>query len=331
MRSIDFLSPSPKVFIFQNKANHTSWGGFFFLIYMIIMLVISFIYIFEHFSNEAYQIQYALIDNFYSSDKSQYIKDDEYYYPNLNFSFEIFEKIGTELNSLNESFLLYDMASNEFIDRNFSIMEKNVTKFEIGIVYDCYKNNCWEHLEEDKTFLIDMRYKGFTLDHQRDSKPIYIDNDNDNCIRFRFKFSFGQTLFRELNWNIIKYKKEESILLSFKKFFCGEKDEDVGGFIDYYDSYNVSGSLNFEKNNKTYRVLSVLDLDEIGQKITIYKRKKNTLLDVAAKIGALFSTFNFVFAKCFEYYSNSFDNYKIVENILTKQKKIIMKRIKIKI
>ena len=39
-------------------------------------------------------------------------------------------------------------------------------------------------------------------------------------------------------------------------------------------------------------------------------------MDIIAKIGALFSTFNTVFGFIFKFYSKNFDNYKIVDQIL---------------
>jgi len=47
-----------------------------------------------------------------------------------------------------------------------------------------------------------------------------------------------------------------------------------------------------------------------------YKRKKIGILDLLLKLGALYSTFYTCFIVCLRYYSNNFNNYKIIENIV---------------
>ena len=45
MHSLDFLSESPKYFIFQKGANKTNLGGVLFLMYILIIMSISFVYL----------------------------------------------------------------------------------------------------------------------------------------------------------------------------------------------------------------------------------------------------------------------------------------------
>ena len=45
MRKIDFLSEYPRFFIFEQEVNKTNFGGILFLLYAIIMLIISISYI----------------------------------------------------------------------------------------------------------------------------------------------------------------------------------------------------------------------------------------------------------------------------------------------
>ena len=53
----------------------------------------------------------------------------------------------------------------------------------------------------------------------------------------------------------------------------------------------------------------------------LYKKKKVSFLDVIANIGALFSTIKFFFSLALSFYSNNFNNYKIVGNLLNPPKK----------
>ena len=56
MNNLDFLSSSPNIFIFQKQSNKTTFGGVLFLIYIIIMIGITFIYIMDYIYNEKYTI-----------------------------------------------------------------------------------------------------------------------------------------------------------------------------------------------------------------------------------------------------------------------------------
>ena len=53
---------------------------------------------------------------------------------------------------------------------------------------------------------------------------------------------------------------------------------------------------------------------------TEYKRVKKSFLDVLANIGALFSTFFSVFIFVYKYYSKNYDNYYLVDQILSSNK-----------
>ena len=52
MRKLDFLSDSPKTFIFQKSSNKTTFGGFLAIIYILIILIIAFVYIYNYVVND---------------------------------------------------------------------------------------------------------------------------------------------------------------------------------------------------------------------------------------------------------------------------------------
>jgi len=56
MRNLDFLSESPKMFIFNKETNKTYFGGILFLIYITIMILISLAYILDYAFNDKYTI-----------------------------------------------------------------------------------------------------------------------------------------------------------------------------------------------------------------------------------------------------------------------------------
>ena len=168
-----------------------------------------------------------------------------------------------------------------------------------------------------------MRYKGFALDHQNKEKPLYkLDN---GYYTLRIPFVIGGTQFKKLNWNIIKYKKDKGLSLIIDKLTNGE-DEYFGGSLSFnedFQSFYTITTNGFDTETQEeveIRILSIIEFGNIGDVIRIYKRIPKNFLDVIAKIGALFSTFRAAFLIIFDLYSSNFDNYKIVEKILSHNK-----------
>ena len=64
MRNFDFLSETPRIFIFSKKTNKTNFGGFLFLIYIIIMIFISLLYILDYAFNDKYNVECLTIYNY---------------------------------------------------------------------------------------------------------------------------------------------------------------------------------------------------------------------------------------------------------------------------
>ena len=63
MYNLDFLTDSPKIFIFQKDKNKTNFGGILFLIYIIVMILISLIYLADYSMNEKYSYESLTIHN----------------------------------------------------------------------------------------------------------------------------------------------------------------------------------------------------------------------------------------------------------------------------
>ena len=63
MRKLDFISSSPHLSIFKAVSNKTSFGGTLFLIYLIILAILSSFYIYDYTSKEKYTIESNFIKN----------------------------------------------------------------------------------------------------------------------------------------------------------------------------------------------------------------------------------------------------------------------------
>jgi len=95
MNVLDFLNSSPQYSIFQKEANKTNFGGILFLLYIIIMIIISLAYIMDFALNDKYVIESDMVDTYLDSfghnyeDSLQIIKDNPDINPNTDFTVEV--------------------------------------------------------------------------------------------------------------------------------------------------------------------------------------------------------------------------------------------------
>ena len=113
-------------------------------------------------------------------------------------------------------------------------------------------------------------------------------------------------------WSSIIYKDLKGISRLFDRFFNFENEYSVG-FIDHRE-YEYSPII-YNNDNKSQPVIAIVNNWSVDKFIE-YRRKVIGIMDILAKIGALFSTFNFVFVTIFKFYENNFNNYKIINKIL---------------
>ena len=170
MRIIDFLSQSPNNFIFQSRTNHTNWGGACSLIYGILILFIMVIYIIYYSLSDTYEIEYSFFDGFISSDsaKNSLLKNDSDYWPNLYFSFEIYD---SNDKPLNDNYIL--LIDSKKVERNFTWIKINISNFDIAVFVKCEDIMCYAKNITEEYYYIIMRHSYFVLDHQNESRPIY--------------------------------------------------------------------------------------------------------------------------------------------------------------
>ena len=70
MKKLDFLSGAPNTLIFGQKASKTRLGGVLTLIYLIIVLIISIVYIFDYAINSKYTVLYVYEQEFFSEENA---------------------------------------------------------------------------------------------------------------------------------------------------------------------------------------------------------------------------------------------------------------------
>ena len=62
--SLDFLSDSPKNFIFKNKSNKTHFGGILTILFFILTIIIIVFYSIDYIAQEEFFIEYTYHENF---------------------------------------------------------------------------------------------------------------------------------------------------------------------------------------------------------------------------------------------------------------------------
>lgn len=309
MKNLDFLSDSPKLFLFQKISNKTFFGGVLFLFYIIFMFILCLVYLLDFLFSDNYEVESSIILN-----EKNIVNITSKENPNVNFQLE--------LNSLNggpaDKRLKIIDGNDKFIQRNTEF-KKRVSEFDIGIFYECEDNyeNCSipEDIKNEGGIRFSMKYDSFKLDNQ-DNTPL-----KEIKRKLNFLISLDFTVLAQLNWNVIKYKEQEGMFSRIKKLFYQlfKKDinnEYINGFINYEGSAYFKLNRYFI-NNKFYILIGEISIaNKYNLEYTEYKRKRiNSFWDFLAKIGSLFFTILSLFKFCFKYYSNNFDNYKTIENI----------------
>ena len=332
LNCLDFLNISPNFFIFQSKTNKTNFGGFLFLIYIIIMILISLAYILDYALNEKYEIETSTITYRYKSFDAS---------PNPEIDIQVTLYLKEDMTNMTDRFFMklnnhyYKGVYNQTIGDDYDIFGikgeiqyhlktnyPNIEDKKVELYYKCEYPDCHEIDQEynniDQVSSIFLATKRYIVDHY-DKNPLKVSKDYDE--KNQFLYSEEDSFFATIHWTSIVYKENQGVSRLFNNLL-GIQENSTGGYIEY----NEEKDLNFYSYKYHY------DVDEDKNKVIIhgtfkfeqekyieYKRKEIEFTDVIAKIGALFSTLNFIFSTIYKFYSRNFDNYKIIDKILEYQ------------
>ena len=338
MRKLDFISRSPQLSIFRESSNKNNLGGVLFLIFIIILILLSIVNISDFVMSERYKFTYTCIKETYDenylseSNLERYQKLEE----DLDFKFSLAKDYSNRpLNSPNFEIKFLNQEPPLDIEINKTITRKT-NKFQLVVVYKCDNaldpNKC-ELREEDKinkdygrSYFLNMYYKGYKLTHQDPKSPI---KKSDQYMKRQIEF-LENTNIVYLNWGLIEYEEEKGIFgKSFDRIrkksniYYGADFKSVETFTDDGHVSRIMG--------EHYRVLLLLEIYPDWSQYERYTRKENGILDVFANICALSSTvLNLITLAYGVLYSKNYDNYKIVENILSKKMRININNNRIK-
>ena len=324
MHRFDFLSGAPKTFIFQKDSNKTNLGGIFTIIFLLVIFVIIYSYLYEYFANPKYNVSYYYHEEYYDDDERDEKFNDTNLYPELEYNLQIYPEY------IRKSLLLATMKE----DGKFHELEpkktykKQVSKLNFYVFYKCSNETDCSFRGDDKDkesspfniFDLVFEYMGYSCDHQNPDSPI---KRHKEYYEFHFPIISNTIELFQFNWKTIKYEEESSLSGMFRR-----TDEYYGGKFYNHDKYSLpleEGAFPLipktEDNQTDYYLLvsgaEFNDRNNFGY-FDNYSRDRISIFDPIANICSLIITLygiiTFVFCS---FYSNSFDNYKIIDRIIT--------------
>ena len=322
MKRIDFLSGSPKALIFGNKANKTSLGGTLTIIYLIIVLLITLAYFYDFELNSKYSVLYTYEHTFLNETEAKNKEKD----PNLNpkIKFRVTMNVAKPKNF----FVATRNGKNRYIHDIGEECEYNVYDFFLYIGYRCSNStngtyNCSLRKEDERYTGYNMyeyflNYNGTKIDHYNKDSPLLSENISEY---YHFDFEDKITFFAQ-KWKSIRYTEIKGMIGTFEKSLGISNDEHYGGII--MNDKTVIASVQrkevdfWERNG--FRILSIIKIIGLNENnIDNYARSEKGIFDPISNIFslclAIYNALTFIFCG---YYSNNFDNYQIVEKILSK-------------
>ena len=331
MRNLDFLSEYPRTYIFEKDINKTNFGGVLFLIYAIIMLIISFSYILDFALNEKFEIEYLSINNQTISTDLEALDKDPDLNPTLEFKFLIPKEsmyrdfriilIKDGQPHVKEFLYLYEFEGHIKVGLP---LNSTVSKFGAYLAFYCGNDsNCTineekEQIQENTSFEFEVWIGVPTISHQNSKKP----NLDDDKVCYSTKLISDFKTFKGINifYKVIKYKEKKGISRLFDKLL-NLKTEYYTGHFGIDEVSDEEESWIDEIDGNYYKHLKGIFIENNHREYDLYKRRRITVLDVLSTISALFTPIRLVFLFIYGFYSKNFNNYKMIENILNQKYK----------
>ena len=331
LNSLDFFSSSPHSFIFHRRTNQTNFGGVLSLIYLLLFIVISGFYLISYFNEDNYFIQYIFQEKPLTAEEIDQKYKSEIYNPSFNICSSLYIKANEEISKRFEirryNSLIAFTEVNTSICHNMKIPDLNWI-----VVFDCLNKNeteCQNDLYQiniyTSTISLYMYYNGFIIDHQNKTKPLYRMKGKEVSHSFVPKFDLFNPSIRVHTWTNVRYKEEKGLLSMFQT----DEDNDYIGLIMKSYQYSEMSGLNGDKkifisaydvksrSTHNYKVIARIRFEIDFAQYDEYKRTPKSFWDSVANICSLSITiFNGLSVSFVHFFSNNFDNYKIMQKIL---------------
>ena len=314
MHSLDFISQSPRLFIFHKESNKTNFGGILFLIYLIICLAIFLYYLLDYIKNNKFETEYSFNRNVtLPNDYDDILKNDTLN-PKIDGLIKLInQSTGDYLND--NFFIMKKIGNNRYYAKNKGMeFYERVSDLDFLVAYKCQKENC-SIREEDRSlaYTLTFAYSTCILDHQNSTNPIF---RNETLMDFQnYEFSSDYIMKKNLNWQIIKYIDKGGLFKSGKEYIGGNIKS---GDILLYNKI-VSEKTVFIFENDVFILLYEIKVNTPFEYYDEYIRTEVSLLTVFSNSFSLwislYNGISFIFSFL---YAKNFNNYKIIQNILSK-------------
>ena len=200
----------------------------------------------------------------------------------------------------------------------------NVSDVNIGIFYKCLDKNCSLQPEDKDKFIYNfiLRNQIFNLDLQNKTHPLEL---GEMYLEKGFLIDPSSLRMTTARWEIIKVKEEKGLFDNF----IGNKKEIIGGQLsENFVTDSLESEIGENPFNIPYKLIYNFKIAIDFHSFVEYKRKEISIIDIIANICSLSLTIynGFRFGFSF-FYSQNFDNYKIIDKILTSKGKRKEKKI----
>ena len=287
MMRFDFLSLSPSIFIKNGKKGKNKLGGFFSIIFFLIMMAISIYYFYRYFFGLDYTVQFykdnwrtKVTDEQYESIKSPktflLIGQNVYNNPVLDVYLSNAYGQRKELDICNFNFEID--PNGEYYCFNLSFYHMDKEKIN-NIRFDCLEN-CTDSKGNPSLIYIEMYARNLRIDHTEKTPLIY-------------DYIFGDALEVAVNNNL-----HEGYLFYFTPIIYNSSEifsTKTNTYINTYLSHVSTREL-FSPSKSFFSMNLAMGTD-----CDVYERKYRTFLDSKALkgdiifISLLFFLFPFIF------------------------------------
>ena len=314
MNALDFISISPRTYIFDKKTNKTNLGGVLTFIYLIILVIIIFIYLYDYFHNATYEFSY-----FYkhiNREDREGLKENNELNPVTTFRF----KMRDGNSKVIDDKFVFIMIPDEGPAVITNTDTKRVDKIKPMIFYKCLKDNfddiCLNKISAQ--FELNIYYDSLAFDHENPNSPVH--NSTINYVQILNPRYYN---LMESYWEVFNYEEKKGIISKIYDHIFSKQNNFTSGYIqnsllsvvENYDFF-VIDEIYLLKPIVAFKIFNKLE------GIHLYKRKAISIWNYLANICSLGLTIYSGLCTVFRIvYSTNFDDYKIMENILSKDKK----------
>jgi len=317
MKKFDFLSQSPKTYIFGRISNKTIFGAFLTIIYLLIMIFISIYYIYNYIIGDKYEYFYSYRELPEEQKKKVFSGFDTN--PLIQVKLDAINELDWNI-SKNLKFIIYQKNEEEKTIYRDVWTEIKIPDYIIIGLYYSSNNKKNFNIEEIKdiefgdNFDVNLTYETFYLDHQNPRCPF------KKIIFSKYlRFNFDKNFILYMDWEFTKYTERNDIFKIFSNYLRKPVQFLEGRFIinDLKEEKNEGFYNDIEIDGELHKYLGSIVILNSKNTIHEYQRQKKEWLNVLASISALANSFYSIFARFFYFvYSRKYDHYKIFKNIL---------------